>query len=97
MTKANQRALEAYPKRKDGRARSYYCTDDDVRKIYAQGYKKAEKDNTLTLEDVNRIGELFNICQDKLEKDNSGYADWGVPTKVLAQEVLKSFYEEKNN
>jgi hypothetical protein len=57
------------------------------------GYKSA----MLTKQDIDRIGELFNICQDKLEKDNAGYADWGVPADVLAQEVLKAFYEEKNS
>jgi hypothetical protein len=42
--RAKEAALKAYPKRKDGRLKYYPCTDDDVRKIYAQGYRKAEKD-----------------------------------------------------
>lgn len=37
---------------------------------------------------------MFRIMS-KLEKENSGYADYGVPSKVLAQEVLKAFYEQK--
>lgn len=44
MTRAEEAALKAYPKRKDGRKRYYNCTDDDVPRIYAQGYRKAEKD-----------------------------------------------------
>ena len=44
--RAKEAALKAYPKRKDGRLKYYSCTDDDVRKIYAQGYRKAEKDLT---------------------------------------------------
>lgn len=43
MNKADAAALEAYPKRKDGRVRAFYCTDDDVRKVYAQGFRKAQK------------------------------------------------------
>ena len=41
--RAEEAALKAYPKRKDGRLRWYSCTDDDIRKVYAQGYRKAEK------------------------------------------------------
>ena len=42
--RSKEMALKVYPKRKDGRLRDYSCTDEDVRKIYAQGYRKAEKD-----------------------------------------------------
>ena len=42
--RAEEAAMKAYPKRKDGRVRGYTCTDDDIRKVYAQGYRKAEKD-----------------------------------------------------
>lgn len=42
--RAKEASLKAWPKRKDGRLRHYTCTDDDIRKLYAQGYRKAEKD-----------------------------------------------------
>ncbi len=44
--KAEEAALKAYPKRKDGRLRYFKCTDDDIRRIYAQGYRKAQKNAT---------------------------------------------------
>lgn len=58
---------------------------------YIEGFKNA----MLTVEDIDRIGELFNECQTKLEKEHSEYSDWGVPSMVLAEEVLKKFYEER--
>lgn len=53
--------------------------------------------NTLTWQDIDRIGELFNICQDKLEREHPEYGDWGTPSDILAKEVLKTFNEEKQN
>ena len=44
MTKAEERALEAYPKRKDGRKKYFNGTDDDLRRLYAKAYRKAKKD-----------------------------------------------------
>lgn len=61
MTKAEQRALEKYPPRKDGRMRGYSCTDEDVRKIYAQGYRKAEKYIIALIE--SRLSELLGDAQ----------------------------------
>lgn len=43
MSKARKAALYWLPKRKDGRKRGYQCDDDDVRGIYARGYRKAEQ------------------------------------------------------
>lgn len=48
MSKADKAALNWLPKRKDGRKRYYNCNDDDIRRIYAKGYRKAEKDLKLT-------------------------------------------------
>lgn len=42
MSKARKAALDWLPKRKDGRKRCYQCDDDDLRGIYAKGYRKAE-------------------------------------------------------
>ena len=44
MSKASEAAMKAFPKRKDGRIRYFNCTDDDIRRLYAMGYRKAEKD-----------------------------------------------------
>ena len=54
--RAEQEALKAYPERKDGRLRYYSCTDDDVRKIYARGYRKAEKE---LIPLINRLCEAI--------------------------------------
>ena len=59
------------------------------------GYIGGFKDAMLSVEDINRIGELFNIAQDELEKEQPGYADWGVPSYEFNCRVLKKFYEEK--
>lgn len=58
---------------------------------YLRGYQAA----MLTEKDIERIGNLFNECQDKLEKEHPEYADWGLPYNVLAKAVLDKFYEEK--
>ena len=44
MTKAKKVAVEKYPKRKDGQTRGYVCDDNDIRRIYSQGYRRAEKE-----------------------------------------------------
>lgn len=61
MDNAKKTALKTYPVRKDGRKRYYNCTDDDVRKLYAQGYRKAEKDIISLIE--SRIGEIMGDAQ----------------------------------
>lgn len=51
----------------------------------------------LTWEDIDRIGDLFNECQDELEKDHPEYSDWGIPGDVLAKKVLEKFNKEKQD
>lgn len=65
MSKARKEALDWLPKRKDGRKRCYQCNDDDVRSIYAKGYRKAEKNSGLTWKDVNTIIGLYNDLDEK--------------------------------
>lgn len=87
MDKADKRALEALPKRKDGRTRLYYCNDDDVRKVYARGYRRAKKDLALTWEDVKKICSLSFVVEVALGRkvsDETHYA-----------EVLRRFNEYK--
>ena len=86
MDKASQRAFEAYPKRKDGRLRGYYCTDDDIRKLYARGYRKAEKDLALTWKDIRDIDEWISVVQ---TSDN-------LVGEELYTEVLRKFNEQKS-
>ena len=80
MSKANKKALDWLPKRKDGRKRYYNCNDDGIRSIYAKGYRKAEKDLELTWKDIKTIDRLLNQC-----------VDYSNPY----QEVLKRFKAQK--
>lgn len=85
MSKARKEALNWLPKRKDGRKRCYQCNDDDLRGIYAKGYRKAEKDSGLTWKDVNTIIGLYNDLDDKTLCN---------PERAC-KEILKQFKERK--
>ena len=79
MDRAAQRALEKYPKRKDGQTRGYVCDDDDIRRIYSQGYRKAEKDLTLTADEIRLIFNKVRIKQSMYNATEGCYqevADW---------------------
>ena len=84
MSKANKAALNWLPKRKDGRKRFYQCNDDDIRSIYAKGYRKAEKDFELGWEDIKVIEKLL------------GFDNIIESPKEFYQEVLKRFKEMKD-
>ena len=94
MSKANKAALNWLPKRKDGRKRFYQCNDDDIRSIYAKGYRKAEKDLELTWEDMRELYIIFaevnveiELCKaDNIISETIGYY----------QEVLKRFKNMKD-
>ena len=60
MSKAEDRALEAYP------IESHEMYDDLYRQrnAYIKGYHQAEKDLELTLEDIKTIDKLLNQCVD---------------------------------
>lgn len=64
MTKAEERALEAYPpKRKEVSMTGAIYTivgGDFERRIFQQGYEQAEKDLALTWEDIRKIVVLFS-------------------------------------
>lgn len=88
MDRANKAALEKYPKRKDGQTRGYVCDDNDVRRIYAQGYRKAEKDLALTWEDVNLIDSILVDLQDEGVERYGGLRQY-------YEEALKRINEQK--
>jgi hypothetical protein len=85
MTKAEERAMEAYPdyRSMDGG----YVTQRKKRESFIKGYHQAEKDLGLTVEDVELICEIeFSLC----------YSENRLPTKeAFYQEVLKRFKEKK--
>jgi len=53
MSKAKERALEAFPLKIDGDSRGSYDLNVVKRIIYQQGYEQAEKDLELTWNNVN--------------------------------------------
>ena len=92
MSKANEKVLDWLPKRKDGRKRWYRCNDDDIRSIYARGYRKAEKDLKLGWEDMRELYIIFaevdteiELCKTDIKSETLGYY----------QEVLKRFKKLK--
>lgn len=89
MSKAEERALEAYPIRIDPTA----CDCDlneEARGIYQFGYKQAEKDLALTWEDIKTIEEII-ATSDWYDFEINGNF-W---SKEFYEEVLKRFKEAK--
>lgn len=80
MSKAEERALEAYPLRISGDSYGSYDLNVVKRFIYQQGYYQAEKDLELTVGDIKTIDRLLNKCVDC----NNPY-----------QEVLNRFNKER--
>lgn len=87
MSKANEKALDWLPKRKDGRKKCYRCNDDDIRSIYARGYRKAEKDLELTWEDAKEI-----YCIALNLREHLGASVFGQP---FYEEVLRRYKDFK--
>lgn len=86
MSKAEERALEAYP------STSHYWNAEpdkntEAREFYKQGYRQAEKDNELTWEDLATI--------EKLGDDLSSTTTRFMSDEEFYKEVLKRFKERK--
>ena len=75
MSKAEERAYEAYPKMSrisephgviPADNNSYYLGDgnEEKREGFIEGYHQAEKDLELTIEDIKTIDKLLNQCVD---------------------------------
>lgn len=91
MSKAEDRALEAYP------STSHYWNAEpdkntEAREFYKQGYHQAEKDNELTWEDMRELYIIFaevdteiELCKTDIKSETIGYY----------QEILKRFKERK--
>lgn len=90
MSKAEKRALEAYP------IESHEMYDDLYRQrnAYVKGYQQAEKDLELTWEDARKI---FALCADILYNErNIHYPINPEDQEEFYQEVLKRFKEERS-
>ena len=95
MTKAEERALEVYPKDKTFTV-SQRLVFNDMRDGFIRGYEQAEKDLALTWEDVRLIVNLGNSILDEC------YYKKGIEPhliyqteKQFSEEVLKRFKEAK--
>ena len=93
MSKAEDRALEVYPK--ETRDVTGFVVDigcpQYMRDLYIEGYHQAEKDNELTWEDIELI---YNITYD--ESRNVALKKGGeISEQEFYQEVLKRFKAQK--
>ena len=89
MEKAEERALEAYPKEDD----SWVETNVDRRIGYKQGYNQAMKDLTLTWRDMAEVVKIAGL----LEMEWLRNTPWdGIRDSHFYEEVLKRFNERRN-
>lgn len=91
MSKAEDRALEAYP------STSHYWNAEpdrnaEAREFYIQGYHQAEKDLELTWKDLALIRLAFDATEDNI---NHGCLKISPMTKEYYEEVLKRFNKER--
>ena len=95
MSKAEERALEAFPLKIDGDSRGSYDLNVVKRIVYQQGYEQAEKDLELTWEDIRIILDAEN---DILRECNS-QKELVIKTYPKGEdyygEILKRFKERK--
>ena len=91
MSKAEEKALEAYPVLFSER-NGYDNAFKDRRESYIKGYRQAEKDLELTWEDIRELHIIFTeidvdieLCKTDIKAETLGYY----------QEVLKRFKEIK--
>jgi hypothetical protein len=92
MSKAEERALEAYPK--ETRDISGFVIDighpQYMRDLYIEGYSQAEKDNELNWEDLKMIDEISDQVYAECDVD-------AFDEKEYYQEVLKRFNKGMRN
>ena len=106
MTKAEERALEAYPydyPERTGFRQGYEQAEKDLADVaqfssgpdgffYGKGYQQAKKDLNLTWEDMRRISRILDIMVDDEFKGEIP-EEWG--EEEYYEEVLRRFNEAK--
>ncbi len=60
MSKAEERALEAFPLKIDGDSRGSYDLNVVKRIVYQQGYEQAEKDLELSWKDIKLLIDIVD-------------------------------------
>lgn len=96
MTKAERRAIEAYPvniremEAGMGGLTLPYDANKFSREKFQEGYEQAEKDLALTWEDVK---EIVRIADTMMDFDPNDRPEWMESDKAYYTEVLKRFKE----
>ena len=93
MSKAEERALEAYPVAigiYSDNCREYDTNESD-RLTYQEGYEQAEKDLALTIEDI----ELLHTFLYAVKNNKQGAFTFTRLSDEQYQEVLRRFNERK--
>ena len=93
MSKAEERALEAFPdyKKIDGR----YESQRNERSAYKAGYHQAEKDLELTWEDIKLLQEISHEVFAEVANGSVDYFQIYPTEQLFLEEVLKRFKEKK--
>ena len=91
MSKAEERAFDAYPDFDAGSAKVVQCFQ---RQCYINGYEQAEKDLALTWEDIQRIWQIIDIANEECDTKKP---EWMYGSKSFFSEVLRRFEEGKKN
>jgi len=92
MSKAEDRALEAYPivmSQYSDNCKEYDSNESD-RLTFIEGYHQAEKDLELTWEDISKI-----ISIDQQVCGTMGISDYTHNHQQAMEEILKRFKEKK--
>jgi len=94
MSKAEERALEAYP------STSHYWNAEpdrnaEAREFYKQGYKQAEKDLELTWEDVKLLQDISHEVFAEVANGCIDYYQVYPTEQSFLEEVLKRFKEQR--
>lgn len=89
MTRAEERALEAYPYKIEEHPKVMcgvitYDANKQPRVFFQEGYEQAEKDLGLTWEDMQRIVEIYYTLHDSYKGNSNIY-----------NEVLRRFNKSK--
>lgn len=88
MSRAEERALEVYPK-SEKYTISQRLIINDLRDGFIQGYEQAEKDFALTWEDMKEIQRLLDVVWS--EQDITAPID----EDTIYKEALKRFNKER--
>lgn len=91
MSKAEERALEAFPSKIEGDSRGSYDLNELNRQKFLLGYHQAEKDLELTIEDIEKVHTFLYA----VKNNKQGAFTFTRLSDEKYQEVLKRFQDYK--